>query len=91
MKLFVQADMLSVWGEYKDFKSDKQRGAYPSPPKGRGKCHQSRPICSAGYAYPPEQGGEIRIAMTNEQIIIIHLLCILCAIGGYLIGRNHDR
>ena len=26
MKLFVQADMLSVWGEYKDLQSDKSNG-----------------------------------------------------------------
>ena len=30
------------------------------------------------------------MAMTNEQIIIVHLLCILCAIGGYFIGKNSD-
>jgi len=30
------------------------------------------------------------MAMTNEQIIIFHLLFILCAIGGYFIGKNND-
>ena len=32
---FVQADMLSACIEYEDILSDKQRGAHPSPPKGR--------------------------------------------------------
>ena len=31
----VQADMLSACMEYEDILSDKQRGAHPSPPKGR--------------------------------------------------------
>ena len=31
----VQADMLSACLEYEDILSDKQRGAHPSPPKGR--------------------------------------------------------
>ena len=57
MKLFVQADMLSVWGEYKDFKSDKQRGAYPSPPKGRGKAYP-RPLPRGGeYIYTEPRSG----------------------------------
>ena len=35
MDAFVQADMLSACIEYEDILSDKQKGAHPSPTKGR--------------------------------------------------------
>ena len=50
-KNFVQADMLSACIEYEDILSDKQRGAHPSPPKGREP--DTHPLflggCTAGY------------------------------------------
>ena len=62
----VQADMLSACIEYEDILSDKQRGAHPSPPKGREPDTHPQPLPKGGgqgtstytfrrIAYPPEQ------------------------------------
>ena len=62
----VQADMLSACMEYEDILSDKQRGAHPSPPKGREPDTHPQPLPKGGgqgtstytfrrICYPPEQ------------------------------------
>ena len=57
---FVQADMLSACIEYEDILSDKQRGAHPSPPKGReperGSVFSNRLTSNRGYSPLPSGG-----------------------------------
>ncbi len=57
---FVQADMLSACIEYEDILSDKQRGAHPSPPKGREPDTHPQPL--------PKGGGQGTSTYTSNRL-----------------------
>ena len=68
---FVQADMLSACIEYEDILSDKQRGAHPSPPKGRELTPTPNPIpeqSSPTRSLSPREGGQGTSTYTSNRL-----------------------